>query len=102
MMGALRQRPDTQEAEKRVDQLKPRPHRPRVLGGLDRTASCLIAAVVALHAPPRRRQRRDPRRSMLIYASPQSPLVSPPASRSYLLHTTAFVTPLGPAPPANL
>jgi uncharacterized RDD family membrane protein YckC len=86
MMGALRQRPDTQEAAKRVDQLNLAPMGRRVIGGLIDVLPILIATYVAAEfAPP----AEDGSSAAMTYASPQFAWIAAGIA-IYLLHTTAL------------
>jgi uncharacterized RDD family membrane protein YckC len=85
MMGALRQRPDSQEAAKRVEQLNLAPIGRRALGGAIDLLPVLIALYVATQfAPP-----PDPAGPSLSYDSPQVAWIAAGIA-IYLLHTTAM------------
>ena len=86
MMGALRQRPETQEAAKRVDQLNLAPMGRRVLGGVIDLLPILIALYVARQFTPPGDEGSD---APMTYASPQVAWIAAGIA-IYLLHTTAF------------
>jgi uncharacterized RDD family membrane protein YckC len=90
MMGALRQRPDSQEAAKRLDQLHLAPIGRRLLGGAIDLLPILICTYVAAQlSPPADATGSSATELALTYDSPQFAWITAGIA-IYLLHTTAF------------
>ena len=88
MMGALRQRPDTHEAVKRLDQLHLAPLGRRILGGVIDLSPILICTFVAAQFSPPLDSSGSATEVALSYDSPQFAWITAGIA-IYLLHTTA-------------